>query len=135
MSNVRTGVAVATLLLCLAPAVRADSGTTDDGGSATDPLPTVARNWRLTDVQVTAFDRGLRGETEAAVASRFGSPDEVEHADGRCVRWCYQFGGRPLTVTFQNGRATGARACVINREEQERQTGVREDDFVGQGEP
>ena len=124
-------IATIVTALCGAPTAFADSGSGDEGGLATDPLPAASRTCSLTDAQVSAFGRGLRGETECGVAALLGRPDTMHPAAGNDEQWHYRFGWQSLVVSIRSGRVCGVSQIVINREEQERQTGVREDDFVG----
>ena len=55
--------------------------------------------------------------------------------DAHRAEWWYQFGRDRLIVRIHDGQVVEVSDCVVNLEEQERQTGVREDDFAGQGSP
>src|SRR5437763_12764380 len=124
-------IATVAIALCTVPEAFADSGSGDEGGLAAQPIPNVARASSLTNAQVAAFDRGLRGESLAGVAGILGTPDAVHRGIDNDVQWQYRFGRRSLVVSSRNGRVCGASQVIVNREEEERQTGVREDDFVG----
>src|SRR3954467_13247312 len=123
-------IATFAIALCGASTAFADSGSGDDGGLATDLLPAASRTCCLTDAQVSAFGRGLRGETECGVAALLGRPEAIHPAAGNDVQWHYRFGRESLVVSIRSGRVCGVSQVAINREEQERQTGVRDDDFV-----
>ncbi|HEX3150584.1 MAG TPA: hypothetical protein VHR66_21080 [Gemmataceae bacterium] len=99
-------------------------------GLASEPIPVVKRHYSLTDTEVSTIARALHDLPASTLIEVLGAPDLVTLAD-EGVQFRYDF-GRPLMVSVQNGRITSVVTVVsINREEQERQTGVRDDDFVG----
>ena len=118
-------------LFLLATTSFASDSAEESVGLASEPLPAVTRNRCLTDSEVSAFGQLLRGQTVSDVFNLLGQPDELNFAGGPDVQLQFGF-GRPLVVSIRNGRVCGVgHRVIINAEEQERQTGVRDDDFVG----
>jgi hypothetical protein len=118
-------------VLILANASFASDCAVESVGLASEPLPAPTRNRFLTASEVAAFTQVLRNETVSDVLQTLGQPDEVVFATTGDIQLSYQF-GRPLVVTIRDGRvSTVGHRVIINAEEQERQTGVRDDDFVG----
>lgn len=123
-------VLVSIAALVATQASLASDNAEDTVGLASEPLPVINKNRGLTDAQMSTLAAALRDLTPSAVIEVLGAPELVELVDGD-VHFQYYF-GRPLRVAIQNGRVTGiSTVVIINREEQERQTGVRDDDFVG----
>jgi hypothetical protein len=79
----------------------------------------------LTNAEFTILKGRLIGTTANAVIVLMGKPDSIGCGpDGR-LRWCYCFGkAGTVSFHFENGTVRS-----IGRDE--RQTGVRDDDFVG----
>jgi hypothetical protein len=81
------------------------------------------RERALTDREVADLTRFLIGKSEAAAVARLGRPARTRSA-GDSARLIYRFGRSRLTIYVRSGR-------VVDAGGDERQTGVREDDFVG----
>jgi hypothetical protein len=85
------------------------------------------RQRELSDREFADLARALTGKSEAAVVARLGRPDR-SCSMGNSGRLIYKFGRSWLVLYIRSGR-------VFDVGGNERQTGVREDDFAGIGGP
>jgi hypothetical protein len=90
-----------------------------------DPRPDLRdenRERRLTDREAAELGDRLRGKSEFAVLSRLGRPDRAAY-EANQARLDYRFGRGWIAIRLRDGR-------VVEVGLDERQTGVREDDFI-----
>jgi hypothetical protein len=116
--------ASAMILLSASSLASGDDGSIDANGLAADPCPVVSRGRDLTDAEASVICKHLKDGSECDVLRLLGSPDSINRDICNHIRWKYQLGPGWLGVSFDNGRVV-----LVNHNE--RQTGVREDDFVG----
>lgn len=87
----------------------------------------------LTAEQVSELRALLQGKREADVVALLGFPNATSNTSSE-FRLEYEFGRDRICIAIRAGQVLGVvNGVVINSEEQERQTGVRDDDFVGVG--
>jgi hypothetical protein len=106
-----------------------DGGSVESSSLATDPCPVVSGIRDSTNAELVSIRKHLQDGNDNDVFQVVGHPDSIDHVFGGHFQWTYQLRRSRLIINLENGRVTGD--IRINVEEQERQTGVREDDFVG----
>jgi hypothetical protein len=122
-------------MLCLAllfasnVAIASDGDETvaNDQQSNWHPL----RSRELTAEELRELRSLLQGKSEADVVALLGFPNATSNTASE-FRLEYAFGTERICITIRAGQVLSS-GVVINAEEQERQTGVRDDDFVGVG--
>jgi hypothetical protein len=112
-------------LVLVASVVPVGAAAGDEGRETSDPqaVRQLDRRFTLNDREASALERRLMEKSEEAVIRLLGRPERGRGPDGH-LRLNYRFGREWLTVSVRDGR-------VIATGYGERQTGVREDDFVG----
>jgi hypothetical protein len=112
--------AAAALIGTATPGVAAD-GKALAGGARVEQGVRAPRR-AVTAAEVAVLARQLSGMTEQEVRDRLGRPDRTRRRNSDWARLAYWSG--QVTVYMRDG-------VVVDVGGTERQTGVREDDFVG----
>jgi hypothetical protein len=128
MQNSIAVAAVIVLSVLSGAASARDCGDEMSVGNAHATKWLSSRGRELTEQDVNDLRKQLKDMTEPVAIEILGAPDSVSRWEGNEASLIYQFGAGRLVIRISNGRICGVSVS------DERQTGVRDDDFVGVGE-
>jgi hypothetical protein len=119
-------LALASVVVLCASA-RGDDRPSQLRGPEPNPRLALVRQHGLTDPNVQQYARQLKGSMRGEIIGVLGHPCEVQRQGAKQEQWSYRFGSGHLSIQIRDCRVVQ----VTWEPCDERQTGVREDDFVG----